>query len=331
MGSDTTQMQSMELVQGFRERVNTRLIEIARSYAMPESLYEPMQYVLESGGKRIRPVLLMLVADAYGGDINTALDVGTSLEILHNFTLVHDDIMDRDDQRRGRPTVHQKWDVSTAILSGDGLLALAYRVLLNTEAQNHTQLLRVFTDGVIEVCEGQAYDKEFEERTDVTIDDYMMMIGKKTARLISICCTMGGIVAGVTEDEQEKLGTFGFLLGEAFQVQDDLLELTSTVDVMGKSLGSDLTEQKKTYILLKALELADQATRDQIRNILDMNSHSDEDIARLKEIFTEVGILETTKEFIQEKISEAEELLSFLEGDVAHLRYLTDQLSDRKA
>jgi len=324
-------MRSEDLVEKLRHQVNERLTEIAGTYDAPESLYTPMQYVLESGGKRIRPILVMLVADAYGGDAHEALDTGAAIEILHNFTLVHDDIMDGDDQRRGRPTVHTRWDVSTAILSGDGLLALAYKVLLNIENADIRHILDIFTDGVIDICEGQAFDKEFEQRTDVTIDDYLMMIGKKTARLISMCCILGGSISGASSDVQEELGQFGFLLGEAFQVQDDLLELTSTADVMGKSLGSDLTEQKKTYVLLKALEMADPETEGRIRSFFNNDFQTDTDIASLKSILTDVGIVGKTEEFVQDKIRKSREILTHLDTDTTHLWYLTDKLSHRKA
>lgn len=329
--SEQTALQSKDIVEGFRRDIHERLMEIAGSYGSPESLYTPMQYVLESGGKRIRPVLVMLVADAYGGNTHAALDTGVALEILHNFTLVHDDIMDRDNQRRGRPTVHTKWDISTAILSGDGLLALAYKVLLNIEEVDVRHVLKIFTDGVMDICEGQAFDKEFEQRTDVTLDEYMMMIGKKTARLISMCCVLGGSISGVSSPEQDRLGRFGFLLGEAFQVQDDLLELTSTADVMGKSLGSDLTEQKKTFVLLKALEMSDPEAEKKIRSFLDVEHHTDADFVALKSMLTDVGIVEKTKEFVQKKITKAQKILAGLDADTEHLRYLADKLSHRKA
>ena len=320
---------SEEIVQTFREQVNNRLLEIVGQYSTPDSLYSPMQYVLESGGKRIRPVLLMLVNHAYGGDRNQGLNTGAALEILHNFTLVHDDIMDGDDQRRGRLTVHKKWDISTAILSGDGLLALAYKVLLEIKHPALNQLLSTFTEGVIDVCEGQAFDKAFENRSDVTLDEYMMMIGKKTARLIAMCCSMGGLLAQVAEPERKKLKRFGFLIGEAFQVQDDLLELTSTAEIMGKSLGSDLAEQKKTFVLLKALELADSSQHIRLQQL--MESYASESFDRLKDLITETGVISHTEQFIIHKINEALGILSDLNADTTHLQFITEQLSRRKA
>ncbi len=322
---------SEQLTEELRTRIGERLTEIIGGYSRPESLYEPMRYVLEGQGKRVRPLLALLAAQAFDGPGKPALEVAAALEILHNFTLVHDDIMDEDTRRRGRPTVHQQWDISTGILSGDGLLTLAYRTLLGADVSDETALLQVFTDALMEICEGQAYDKEFEARAQVSLDEYLMMIRKKTGALLSACCEMGGIVAGVNVETRWQLAEFGHALGKAFQIQDDLLEITSTVDVMGKSLGSDLFARKKTYVLIQALAMADGDVREQIEALLGQDAYRQEDFDQLREIITEIGVVEQTWETVHETIDNAREILDRIDGRTAHLRYLTDRLLKRKS
>ncbi len=318
-------------IASYRDRINARLRDVLLSESTPESLYVPMRYVLEGGGKRVRPVLLLLVNDLFHGNTKHAMDVAVSLEILHNFTLVHDDIMDQDHQRRGRPTVHTKWDVGTGILSGDGLLALAYRVLTEVETPEIVRILQLFTQGILEICEGQAFDKEFESRTDVKIDEYLMMIERKTARLIAMSCQMGGLVSGVSENRLVQLDQFGLQLGRAFQIQDDLLEMTSTMEVMGKSLGSDLFARKKTYVLLKARQLADETTRERIDHLVENNSHSDQDFDQIKQLIAATGVIDATRDAIRETIDDALSILHQFEGDIALLEHFTLQLLKRKS
>lgn len=324
-------MEANERLASYRDQVNGRLREVMENDVQPESLYVPMRYVLEGDGKRVRPILLLLVNDFFSGNAAHALDVAVSIEILHNFTLVHDDIMDQDHQRRGRPTVHTKWDVGTGILSGDGLLALAYKVLTEVDTPEILRILRLFTRGILEICEGQAFDKEFESRADVKIEEYLEMIEKKTARLIAMSCQMGGLVSGVSEERLSQLNQFGLDLGQAFQIQDDLLEMTSTMEVMGKSLGSDLFARKKTYVLLKARQMADQTLRDQIDDLVEYNSHSEEDFERVKQLIAETGVIEATQETVKERIDSALAILDELNGDVSLLKHFTFQLLKRKS
>ncbi len=322
---------SEALITELRQKVNRRLLQIARSYEDPQSLYRPIEYVLNGGGKRIRPILTLLANHAFHGSEQAALNAAVSLEMLHNFTLVHDDIMDEDYQRRGQPTVHTKWDVSTAILSGDNLLALAYKVLLMVRSDNLHQILDIYTDGLIDICEGQAYDKEFESRSDVSLNEYLVMIRKKTGRLISLSCKIGGLVAEAPASDLEALEQFGVALGKAFQVQDDLLELTSTMDVMGKSLGSDFFAQKKTFVLLKALELADDETHQLILDILENSERSNTDFEQLKSVLYTTGVIEKTQQYVEAEIQKAHDSLAQLDADISHLQYLTNQLLTRKS
>ena len=324
-------MESAKVLEDLRKAVDTRLVDFIAEYKRPESLYIPMRYVLEGQGKRIRPLLLLLVNQAFDGDKDQAYHAALALEILHNFTLVHDDIMDEDFQRRGRPTVHKKWDLSTAILSGDGLLGLAYRSLLATKSEAIHQLLQVFTDGVIDICEGQAFDKEFERRDSVTIAEYIDMINRKTGRLLSMCCEMGAMLAGASEQSVKDCSKFGYVIGEAFQVQDDLLEVTSTMEVAGKSLGSDLFSQKKTFILLKTLELAADNDLHKINKILKQDIHTEQDFEQLKSIARDLGVIDVTKNYIAEKLYEARTLLSTMPVDATHIEFLIQQLQDRQS
>lgn len=324
-------MEAYERIASYRDQVNSRLHELMENDVQPESLYVPMRYVLEGDGKRVRPILLLLVNELFNGNTTHAMDVAVSLEILHNFTLVHDDIMDQDHQRRGRPTVHTKWDVGTGILSGDGLLALAYKVLTEVNTPAILRILRLFTQGILEICEGQAFDKEFESRPDVEIDEYLMMIEKKTARLIAMSCQMGGLVSAVSEERLSQLNQFGLDLGQAFQIQDDLLEMTSTMEVMGKSLGSDLFAKKKTYVLLKARQMADQTLRNQIDDLVENNSHSEEDFEQVKQLIAETGVIEATQKTVKERIDSALAILDQFEGNVSHLKQFTLQLLQRKS
>lgn len=220
----------------YRNFVNERLNQVVTKKT-PVSFYEPVRYVLEAGGKRIRPILLLLSCKAVGGNQEDCLDAAVAVEILHNFTLVHDDIMDQDDLRRSRQTVHKKWDEATAILAGDGLVALAYHYLLKTKTDHIKEIAEIFTNGIIDLCEGQALDKEFERQVDIDLNQYLIMIEKKTVRLLMISSEIGSLIGGATAEERNILIEFSKHLGSAFQIQDDLLDIEKT---SGKTFGSDI-------------------------------------------------------------------------------------------
>jgi len=238
-----------------RNQVNEELLSIYNSG--PNSLVKPINYVLSGKGKRLRPELSFLAADACNGNAEDALPVALAVEILHNFTLVHDDIMDDDSTRHGKPTVHQKWDDGTAILTGDAMLSLALMTLQKCH-RNNQEILKVFTDGLLAVCEGQAIDKEFETQKLVSVEDYINMIDLKTGYLIGMAAELGAL--SITENEEYciALREYGNIVGRAFQIQDDLLELYSDAKQMGKSLDSDYLLGKKTYPLLKIKEQNNQ-------------------------------------------------------------------------
>jgi geranylgeranyl diphosphate synthase type II len=212
------------------------------------------RYILSGGGKRIRAVLVLLACRAVGGPVRRALPAAVAVEVMHNFTLVHDDVIDRAPTRRGRPTVHMKWDVNTAILVGDVLLGDAYMSLASVRGADHQRLFTIFTRGLLEVCNGQAYDIAFEQRDNVTVRQYFSMIEKKTGTLIATATELGGVIGGGSKRQTDALRRFGLRLGRAFQLQDDLLDITADPEAFGKTIGGDILEGKRTYLLLSAAE-----------------------------------------------------------------------------
>lgn len=241
----------------------------------PVTLYAPVQYLFDGGGKRLRAVLLLLSSEIISRSHKKSLHAAAAIEILHNFSLVHDDIMDHDDLRRGRSTIHKKWNTNIAILSGDVLSATAFKALSQAPEKHVQKLVDIFSDGFIGLCEGQALDKEFESRSDVKEADYLKMIAQKTALLFSLSAQMGAIIGGAKSGQEKALKEFGFNLGMAFQIQDDLLDIISDEKVLGKNIGSDLAEGKKTYISILASE------KDQGRGMVNIfQSLTDEDIRR---------------------------------------------------
>ncbi len=221
----------------------------------PAELYEPMNYILQLGGKRLRPVTTLLAANLFIEDVSVALPAAKAIEVFHNFTLVHDDIMDKAPLRRGQPTVHQKWDDNIAILSGDTLLIEAYNHFLEGNYANLSALLTVFNQTAIEVCEGQQLDMNFESRDDVTIDEYINMIKLKTSVLVGGALKLGALVGSASDTEADLIYNFGVNLGIAFQLQDDYLDCFGDPEKFGKQVGGDIISNKKTFLMLKALEL----------------------------------------------------------------------------
>lgn len=243
----------MQSVAHYREEFVRYLSEKIRAKE-PENLYNPMVYILGLGGKRVRPVLVLLASEIFGCDYKKALDAALAIEVFHNFSLIHDDIMDAAPLRRGRKTVHENWDINTAILSGDAMLIKAYQLFENYEGGTFKELARLFSKTAIEVCEGQQYDMDFEVRDDVTIKEYLRMIEYKTAVLIGASLKMGAIVAETSEENKEKIYEFGRLLGIAFQLQDDYLDAFGDPQSFGKQVGGDIIENKKTFLYLTSLK-----------------------------------------------------------------------------
>ena len=222
----------------------------------PKNLYEPIDYILKLGGKRIRPVLTLMAADIFSSDFKKALPAALAVEVFHNFTLIHDDIMDAAPLRRGKATVHEKWDTNTGILSGDAMLILAYQYFENYEPIVFQKLAKLFSKTALEVCDGQQLDVDFETRNDVTISEYINMIRLKTSVLVAAALKMGAIVAEANNENANLIYDFGLNLGLAFQLQDDYLDTFGDPETFGKQVGGDIIENKKTYLYLKALEVA---------------------------------------------------------------------------
>jgi len=231
----------------------------------PKNLYEPIDYILQLGGKRMRPILTLMAADIFSGEFKKALPAALAVEVFHNFTLVHDDIMDDAPLRRGKETVHEKWDTSTGILSGDAMLILAYQYFENYEPEVFQKLAKLFSKTALEVCDGQQLDVDFETRKNVSIDEYMNMIRLKTSVLVAAALKMGAIVAKTNYENADLIYDFGLNLGLAFQLQDDYLDTFGDPETFGKQVGGDIIENKKTFLYLKALEVADKETAKKLK------------------------------------------------------------------
>ncbi|WP_289063648.1 polyprenyl synthetase family protein [uncultured Zobellia sp.] len=279
----------------------------------PNNLYAPISYILGLGGKRLRPVLTLLSAELFESDYKKALEAALAVETFHNFSLVHDDIMDDAPLRRGKATVHEKWDINTGILSGDAMLITAYQLFENYEGDTFKNLAKLFSKTALEVCEGQQYDIDFEERDDVTLPEYLKMIEFKTAVLVAAALQMGAIIAEASEKEQEDIYNFGLNLGIAFQLQDDYLDAFGDPKTFGKQVGGDIIENKKTYLYLNALELG---SANQKKDLLDMYSIQPKDpsakIETIKEIFIKSGSAEHTQKAIEEYTQRSFKLLDAL-------------------
>lgn len=300
----------------------------------PKNLYQPIEYILQLGGKRIRPVLTLIAADIFSGDYKKALPAALAVEVFHNFTLVHDDIMDDAPLRRGHETVHEKWDINTGILSGDAMLILAYQHFENYEPVVFQKLAQLFSKTALEVCDGQQLDVDFETRNDVTIDEYIKMITLKTSVLVAAALKMGAIVAKADEKEAQHLYNYGLNLGIAFQLQDDYLDTYGDPETFGKQVGGDIIENKKTYLYLKALEVANNADRENLMALYnEKQKNITEKISTVSAIFSKNNIPNYTHELIEYYTNKSFESLTLLNiNDTAKkgLRLFGENLMSRK-
>jgi len=281
-------------------KIDAKLKKIL-STRKPHSLYEPGHYILEGEGKRLRPILVLFSAKAVGGKFSQAYNAALSVEMMHNFTLVHDDIMDNADKRRGRLTLHKKYDVSTAILVGDSLLSIAYEYLLkDAKSERSHKIIDTFNDGLIKVCEGQSLDKEFELKKVVTLSEYLVMIKKKTAALAEMCCRIGALIGNGSDEEIEVLANFGSKIGIAFQIQDDLLDIAGTEAELGKVIGGDLVEGKKTFLFLKALEKANSNQKKKLNRVIINKGIKHSEIDEYKKLYEKLGVItDAQKEIVK--------------------------------
>ena len=280
---------------------------------LPEGLYEPIAYTLSAGGKRVRPLLLLLAYGLYRDDFQRAMPAALAVETYHNHTLLHDDLMDKADVRRGRPTVHRRWDENTAVLSGDTMLIMAFRHALQTDCRRKDELLKLFARTMQEICEGQQYDMNFETRDDVQVEEYIEMIRLKTSVLLACALKMGAIVADAPESDADMLYSFGEKLGLAFQLQDDYLDCYGDTEVFGKRIGGDILCGKKTFLLTTALQNCTAADRDSLLKALDdCNMPAEEKISLVLGIYERLEIPRLCRERIEAYHVEAERLLDSL-------------------
>ena len=257
----------------------------------PKGLYEPIAYELSLGGKRIRPVLMLMAYNIYKEDVDAILPQAAGLETYHNHTLLHDDVMDKADMRRNKPTVHNVWNENTAILSGDAMLILAYRLMAEGLTDKLAEVLHVFTETTMEICEGQQWDMEFETRMDVKVDEYIEMIRLKTSVLLAAALKIGAMLGGASDEDAQKLYDFGVKMGLAFQLQDDWLDVYGDPKVFGKNIGGDILCNKKTFMLITALEQADEAQRAELERWIQADDYVPaEKIAAVTALYNEIGV-----------------------------------------
>jgi geranylgeranyl diphosphate synthase type II len=289
----------------------------------PFGLYKPIRYVLGMGGKRVRPVLMLLIYNIYKDDLEKALPVAIGLETYHNYTLLHDDVMDRAEVRRGHPCVHKVWDENTAILSGDSMLVMAYQLVSQCPAENLKEVLDLFTATALEIGEGQQYDVDFEKRLDVRADEYIEMIRLKTSVLLACAMKLGAIMGGASEKDAQLLYSIGESVGLAFQLQDDMLDVYGDYETFGKRIGGDILCNKKTYMLIKALEGADAEQRAELERWLSATDYVEEEkISAVTALYDAIGVREICQNLINEYFNKAQGLLDELSLPVEQKRAL---------
>ncbi len=303
----------MQTVSQFQEIIKNHF-EALQINKEPKNLYEPIAYILSLGGKRMRPVLTLMAAEIFNASCEKAISAATAVEVFHNFSLIHDDIMDDAPLRRGNQTVHEKWDVNTGILSGDAMLILAYQFFESYEPQIFQQLAKLFSKTALEVCEGQQYDVDFETRDDVTIPEYLKMIEYKTAVLVGAAMKMGAIVAETSNENANLIYDFGLNLGIAFQLQDDYLDAFGDPETFGKQVGGDIIENKKTYLYLKALEFSKADDKEQLLHLFSIQpTDNTNKIVSVKEIFVSSGAANATQDAIKDYTLKAFDTLEKME------------------
>lgn len=305
-----------------------------RSMTLPggnlEGLYAPITYGMQAGGKRLRPTLLLMAADAFGSDASKALKPAAGIEMFHNFTLLHDDVMDNSDTRRGRPTVHAKWNANTAILSGDTMLTLATQLMMNVDDDILRPVLDTFNSQAIKVYEGQQLDMGFEERDDVTLEEYIEMIKGKTGALLGGAAKIGALIGGASKEDADKMYDFGMMLGTAFQIEDDYLDTFGNADTFGKPIGGDINNNKKTFLMTKALSVDDSNSK-ALRIALQMPAGPTK-VKTVTKIYETMGIPAISKSEVasySSKALSAVKKTSLSDEKKESFRKLIDKLIDR--
>ena len=317
----------MYTIEQLREIVK-RELEKQEYVEKPYSLFEPIKYILDDGGKRLRPVLTLMAYNLYRDDIEKALKSAVGIEIFHNYTLLHDDVMDDAELRRGRQTVHKKWNSNVAILSGDAAAITAYKYIESCEDRYLRQVLDGFNQVAMDVCKGQQYDMEFETRNDVTEEEYIHMIYLKTSVLIAGSMRHGALIAGAPEHEYKALYDFGGYLGLVFQLQDDLLDVYGNEEEFGKKIGGDILINKKTYLLIKAFELAGEKDRTELQDWIDRKSFDPvEKIKAVTAIYDRLKVNEATMVTINDYLEKSRVALNKIDVSADRKKYFTEMIS----
>ena len=323
----------MKTAENYRAQIENYLAQIEFADE-PERLYQPIEYSLAGGGKRLRPVLLLLTYALFKEDVQRALPAAAAIEVFHNFTLLHDDIMDHALLRRGKPSVYAEWGENVAILSGDAMMIGAYKLLGKTQTDKLAQILSVFNQTALEVCEGQQYDMDFESRQKVSVVEYMWMIELKTSVLLAGAVEIGAILGGASEEECRLLRRFAIELGLAFQLQDDLLDSYGDEATLGKAIGGDILEGKKTYLMITAMSHANEDQREVLRHTYKDAALTDEEkIARVKALYDALDIPRLTEQQIEIRFERALAQLDHLSVPserVASLRAYAESLMGRQ-
>lgn len=323
----------MQKTEALLKKVN-KALETERFDQQPSELYEPIAYTINLGGKRLRPVLVLMACDMFGQKCEPAMNAAIGLEIFHNFTLVHDDIMDKAPIRRGKETVYQKWNTNVAILSGDTMFAKAYQYFLRLEGPYLKQALEIFTQTAIDVCEGQQWDMNFELQEKVTIDDYIRMIRLKTASLMGASLKIGAVIAGADPKDAEHLQAFGENMGIIFQLKDDLLDVFGDEKKFGKKTGNDIATNKKTYLYIKSFELAKGFTRDRLMYyFVNATLDAEAKVDAVKEIYTKLNVKGATEKEMEKYYKLALKHLDAVkvkDEKKVELKGLIDQLMTRE-
>ena len=300
----------------------------------PQILYSPIIYSMSGGGKRIRPTLLLLACEAYGGNVQDALPAAAAVEMFHNFTLLHDDIMDNAEIRRGKPSVYAKWGENVAILSGDAMMIYSYHLLKRVPESKLSRIMEIFTPMALQVCEGQQYDMDFENCAKVSVVEYMRMIELKTSVLLAGSAMIGAVLGDASVEECRKIYRYALELGLAFQLQDDLLDSYGTEEELGKKIGGDILEGKKTYLMLQAMSRATEEDRNILRNTYRDNSLTDDEkIARVKAVYDRYDIYHSVEQQISLRFDRTLSLLGTLDlpaERTEHLRIFAQNLMGRK-
>lgn len=307
-----------------REKIDKELSMVMKG-VQPESLFEPPKYVFSLGGKRIRPVLTLMAVELFEKNIDIALNAALAIEIFHNFSLLHDDLMDNADIRRGNPTVHKKWNANTAILSGDAMVIEAYKYIAKVPTQHLSEVLDLFSDTAMDICVGQQYDMDFEKRNDVKEAEYLEMILKKTAVLIGCSLKMGAILSDADKSDAEALYQFGINLGLAFQLKDDLLDVYGDPKRFGKNIGGDIISNKKTYLLIKALRNSNPSQRNELDKWITVKEFDpNEKIEAVKKIYDELNLKVISENLIEKYYLASLENLSSVSVSIDHKKELIE-------